>query len=191
MRLPVSLNLFLLILPVIPASAQAPVASVAGDQPTVALYGRLAEQAARLLPMLAQAKTEEWVAKGASETYAQQAGSVAVQLKAVQQDMTSLQQHPDALQEGMKALFRVQAFHRTLDSVLTGLRRYQNPALADLIVSVAAEDAPDLQKLEEHLLEVAAQKDTEYAVVEREAQRCRGMIVREPAPVTRPVRKTP
>ncbi len=181
----------LLVLQVTPAAAQTPAASIAGDQPMVVLYGRLAEQTARLLPMLAQVKTEEWVAKGASETYAQQATSVTVQLKAVQQDMTSLQQHPDALQDGMKALFRVQAIHRTLDSVLTGLRRYQNPALADLIMSIAAEDAPDLQKLEEHLLEVAVQKDTEYAVVEREAQRCRGMIVREPAPVTRPVRKTP
>ncbi len=175
----------------VPVFAQEPVAAIAGDQPTIALFGRLADQAGRLLPMLEQIRAKEWVAKGASETYVLQAESAAVQLKAVRQDMTALQQHPDALQEGMKALFRVQAFHRTLDSVLSGLRRYQNPALADLIVSVASEDAPDLQKLEEHLLEVATQKDKEYAVVEREAQRCRGVIMKEPVPVARPVRKTP
>lgn len=171
--------------------AQQPVAAIPGDQPTVALYGRLAEHAGRLIPMLAQMKTEDWVAKGASETYAQQATSVTVQLKAVQQDMLSLQQRPDALQEGMKALFRVQAFHRSLDSVLSGLRRYQNPALADLILSVSGDDTPDLQLLENHLVEIAAQKDKEYALVEREAQRCRGMIIREPVPAPRPARKTP
>ena len=96
-------------------SAQEPVAAIAGDQPTIALYGRLAEHAARLLPMLAQIRTKEWIAQGASETYVQQAESATVQLKAVQQDMTALEQRPDALQDGMKALFRVQAFHRVLD----------------------------------------------------------------------------
>jgi hypothetical protein len=189
MRLRLLLSLSLA--PILSIFAQQPIAAIPGDEPTIALYSRLAEHAGRLIPMLAQMKTEVWVAKGASETYVQQTTSVTVQLQAVQHDMRSLQQHPDALQEGMKALFRVQAFHRSLDSVLSGLRRYQNPALADLIVSVAGEDTPDLQQLENHLVEIAAQKDKEYTVVEREAQRCRGMLVREPVPAPRPIRKIP
>ena len=169
MRLRLLLSLSLA--PVLSIFAQQPIAAIPGDEPTIALYSRLAEHAGRLIPMLAQMKTEVWVAKGASETYVQQTTSVTVQLQAVQHDMRSLQQH--------------------LDSVLSGLRRYQNPALADLIVSVAGEDTPDLQQLENHLVEIAAQKDKEYTVVEREAQRCRGMLVREPVPAPRPIRKIP
>jgi hypothetical protein len=99
--------------------------------------------------------------------------------------MLEMQNHPDSLEDGLKALFRIQVFQRTLNSVLAGLRRYQNPALADLIVEMAAETAPDLQALEAHLLEVAGQREREYVIVEREAQRCRGVLSREPAPAPR------
>ena len=64
---------------------------------------------------------------------------------------------------------------------MAGLRRYQNPALADLIVSVAAEDQADLEQLQNYILDLANQKDQEYLVVDREAQRCRATISREPA----------
>ncbi|MCU1326611.1 MAG: hypothetical protein JWN34_1981 [Bryobacterales bacterium] len=183
------LPIFLLL--VTGAFAQQPVAAIVGDQPTLALYGRLSSWTSRLEPALAQMKTEEWVSKGASETYRQQAASAVVQLKAIAQDMAEMQRHPDTLEDGMKALFRVQTFHRTMNSVLAGLRKYQNPALADLIVAMEAEATPDLQSLEEHLLEVASQREREYAVVEREAQRCRGVLTREPLPTPRtPVRKS-
>ena len=169
-------------------SAQEPVAAIAGDQQTIALYGRIADYATRLAPMLDQMKTADWIVKGASETYGQQARSAATQLRAVQQDMRELQRNPDKTQDAMKALFRLEAFHRTLDSLLGGLRRYQNPALADLIYSVAAEDTPELQKVQDHILELAAQQEQEYQVVEREAQRCRGAISKQPAP-PRPPRR--
>lgn len=165
------------------AWAQEPVAAVAGDQQTIAMFARIGAYAGRLTPMLEQMKTAEWIAKGASETYGQQAATAVTQLGAVRQDMAELQRHPEKMQDAMKALFRIQTFHRTLDSLLGGLRKYQNPALADLIGSVAVEDAPDLQKVQDYILELANQKDQEYQVVEREAQRCRGVISREPAPV--------
>ena len=72
-------------------------------------------------------------------------------------------------------------FHRSLDTLLGGLRKYQNPALADLIQSVAAEDQEDLGKLQDYLLELANQKEQEYLVVDHEAQRCRAILSREPA----------
>ncbi len=187
MRFPIFLYIALLYTPLV--CAQEPVAAIAGDQPVIALYGRLAEHAVRLQPLLAQLKTDEWVAKGASETYSQQTASAILQLGAVRQDMTELQKRPEALQESMKALFRLQAFHRTLDSLIGGLRRYQNPALADLTQAVASEDAPDIQILEAWLLEVADRRDREYQVVEKEAQRCRGTLTGQPAPRPAPARR--
>jgi len=163
------------------AWGQEPAPTVAGDQQTIVMFTRIRDYAARLGPMLQQVKTAEWIAKGASETYGQQAASATTQLNAIQQDMTELQSHPEKMQDAMKALFRIQSFHRTLESLLGGLRRYQNAALADLIGSVAAEDAPDLQKVQDYVLELANQRDQEYQVVEREAQRCRGTIMRPPS----------
>jgi len=75
----------------------------------------------------------------------------------------------------------VQATHLALGSLMGGVRRYQNPALADLIESVAAEAAGDIDRFEKHILEMAAEKDRQFTLVDGEAQRCRATLSRQPA----------
>ncbi len=161
--------------------AQAQVAP--SDQPIVAVLNRIAQRTARLTPMLDQVHTTEWVAKGAPDTYNAQVATAKQQIGAIQSDMAALTARPEAMQDCMKGLFRVQTFHRSLDSLMGGLRRYQNSALADLILSVAAEDQEDLGKLEQYILDLADQKEKEFRVVDNEAQRCRATISREPGRV--------
>jgi hypothetical protein len=168
----------------------APPPPFAGDQQIITVFNRISQQTARLVPMLEQVHAHDWIAKGASETYSAQLASAQTQIQAIQADMSALSQHPDRMQDCMKALFRVQAFHGALDSLMGGLRRYQNSPLADLIQSVAAEDQTDLQKLQNYILDLANQKEQEFLVVDHEAQRCRATISREPAPA-RGVRKAP
>jgi len=153
-----------------------------GDPQIIAVFNRISQQTARLMPMLAEVHARDWVAKGASETYVAQLESAEQQVKAVQTDMGALSQHPDHMQDCMKGLFRVQALHGSLESLMGGLRRYQNSPLADLIESVAAEDQSDLEKLQSYILDLANQKEQEFLVVDHEAQRCRASISREPAP---------
>ena len=135
--------------------------------------------------MLAQVRSEEWVAKGAPDTYVAQLASTRRQLDAIVADMSSLSARPEQMQECMKGLFRIQAFHRSLDSLMGGLRKYQNPALADLIQSVAAEDQSDLDQIQTWVLDLANEKEQEYKVVDREAQRCRAILSKDPAPKKR------
>lgn len=155
------------------------------DPEIVAVFNGISLHASKIEPMLQQLRPNDWVAKGAPDTYVAQWNSTIEQLRAIQSDMSALAQHPDQMTECMKALFRVQASHQALDSLMGGLRRYQNPALAELIESVAAEDQSQLDRLEQYVLELAGEKDRQYAVVDREAQRCRATLSREPAPATR------
>jgi hypothetical protein len=159
------------------------------DDEVAAMFGRLSQHAARIEPMLAQLHPTDWIAKGAPDTYLAQWNSTREQLGAIQSDMAALAQHPDHLTESMKALFRVQAVNQTLGSLMGGTRKYQNPALADLIESVAAEAAADLDRFEKHLVELADEKEQQYAVVDHEAQRCRATLSREPAAPARSNRK--
>ncbi len=149
-------------------------------QVIVSLLSSIAKHSARLTPLLEQVHAKEWEAKGAPATYAAQLNSAKEQIGAIDSDMDSLTQHSERMQECMRALFRVQSFHRSLDSLMGGLRKYQNPALADLIQSVAVEDQEDLVKFQDYILELANQKEQEYLVVDHEAQRCRASISREP-----------
>jgi ABC-type transport system involved in cytochrome bd biosynthesis fused ATPase/permease subunit len=164
--------------------AQQPTAAppaIAADQQIVGMFNRLSQHALRIQPMLEQVRAADWISKGAPDTYVTQLDSARQQIQSIQTDLADLTQHPDHMQDCLKALFRIQSFHRSLDSLMAGLRKYQNPALADLIVSVAAEDQADLEQLQSYILDLANLKDQEYQVVDREAQRCRAAISREPA----------
>jgi hypothetical protein len=151
------------------------------DPQIVATFNAISAHAARIEPMLQQLKPNDWVAKGAPDTYVTQFNSAIEQIHAIQSDMAALAQHPEQMTECMKALFRVQSSHQALISLIGGLRRWQNPALAELIESVAAEDRADLDHLEQYVLQLANEKDQQYAVVDSEAQRCRATLSRQPA----------
>jgi len=152
------------------------------DDPQIAaMFNGISAHAARIEPMLQQLHPNDWVNKGAPDTYVTQWNSAVEQFHAVQADMAALAQNPAQMTECMKALFRVQASHRALNSLMGGLRRYQNPALAELIESVAAEDQSDLDRLEQYVLQLADDKDRQYAVVDNEAQRCRATLSKQPA----------
>ena len=165
---------------------QAP--ALADEQQLAALYRSISTHSSKLLPLLDQVRAKDWIEKGAPDTYATQLASLKQQIQAISSEMETLARHadperrPENMQDSLKALFRVQTLHRSLDSVMGGLRKYQNPALADLIQAVALEDQEDMGKLQEHIVDVANQREQEYLVVDHEAQRCRGMISREPAP---------
>jgi len=170
------------------AFAQSPL-PVSGEE-IAATFNRISQRAARIGPMLAQLHPADWVAKGAPDTYVAQWNSIDEQFRAVQADMSSLaRQQTPSLTESMKALFRAQATQETLGSLMGGVRRYQNPALADLVESVAAEANGDIEILERYLLEQAADKERQFAVVDREAQSCRATLSRQPADPARTNRK--
>ncbi len=151
------------------------------DEDVAAIFSRISQRAARIEPMLEQLHPNDWIAKGASDTYLSQWNSVRQQFTAIESDMSDLTQHPDRLTDSMNALFRVQATHLALNSLMGGVRRYQNPALADLIESAAAEVTGDVDHFEKHLLEMAAEKEQQFTLVDREAQRCRANLSRQPA----------
>jgi Mg2+ and Co2+ transporter CorA len=168
-----------------PRLAIAPVAL--GDTQVIAVFNAISQHMARLEPMLEQVRVKDWVTKGAPDAYVQQLESTTKEIHGIEDEMARMAQHTDEMQACMRALFRVQAFHVPLNSLMGGLRNYQNPALADLIESVAAEDQTQIGKLEQYVLQLADAKDQQYAIVDKEAQRCRATLSSQPpAPRARP-----
>jgi hypothetical protein len=160
------------------------------DEEVAAIFSRISQRAARIEPMLEQLHPNDWIARGAPDTYLTQWNSIRQQFTAIESDMSDLAQHPDRLTDSMSALFRVQATNLALGSLMGGVRKYQNPALADLIESVAAEAGGDIDRFERHLLEMATEKEQQFTLVDREAQRCRANLSRQPAPPAGTNRKT-
>ncbi len=160
------------------------------DDEVAAIFSRISQRAARLGPMLEQLRPADWVAKGAPDTYVAQLDSLKQQFNSIQSDLSDLTQHPDRLTASMKALFRIQAANQALGSLMGGVRKYQNPAMAELIESVAAESARDIEGFEQHLVEMSDAKEQQCALVDREAQRCRATLSRQPAAPSATNRRT-
>ncbi len=162
---------WLLPLLVLPAMAQQ--ASVMTEYDAIQLFNAVADQTAKISPMIEQINTPEWVAKGAAPTYTQLRDGALAQNKAIVSAMRELTQHPTKLSDCLSALFRIQSMEMELISLDPGLRKYQNPALADLISSILAEGNRNRDRFRQYVVDLTGHKEQQFEVADKEAQRCR------------------
>lgn len=131
----------------------------------------------KLKPMLDEVKPLEW--RNAPEGYAAQQTLVKTQLQSISVLLQALAKDPEHLPAVLDLFFRYENFNITLGSLVEGVRRYQNPAVADLITGLRNENAPARQGLKDYMVELATAKDLEFRIVDQEAQRCRGSILKQ------------
>lgn len=168
-----------LLLTALPLLAQ-PQAGVAPEQNVRKTLAAVAEQTTKLEPILNQMRPKDWVAEGAPQTYVDQWQSAKTQNQAVAQAARNLTPKPDQITPLLQLVFRIQGFDAELRSLEAGLRKYQNPSLADLLISVSAEGASARERLQQYVMELATEREQQFAVADREAQRCREAISKSP-----------
>ena len=135
----------------------------------------------RLRPILDQIKPQEWVSKGAPQAYVGQWNSTRTQVEGLVVSAGLLAKDPEKISAALDTFFRLQTLELMLNSLAEGVRKYQNPALADLINGVISEHGGNRQRLQQYVVDLAATKEQEFAIIDKEAQRCRGALTRHPA----------
>jgi hypothetical protein len=146
----------------------------------------ISAHAKRLLPMIEQVDPKPWVSKGAPDAYVRQWESARLQAKTVADSAQALAKTPEKLSAAIELTYRIQALETALLSLGEGIRRYHNPAVADLLAGVVAENGGNRDHLQQYVVELASEKETECAIADQEAQRCRGFLSRQsPAPPPR------
>jgi hypothetical protein len=158
---------------------------VASEWDARKLIDALGLQAQHLKPLIDQVQPAAWVSKGASETYVAQWNTAQAQLKYLISSSDAFSRQPERLPLGLDTYFRMQAVDSTLASLTEGVRKYQNPALASIMQEVIAENSTNRDRLRQYLQDLATQKEQEFQVADREAQRCRGALLQQPAPKTK------
>src|SRR6266545_1269426 len=103
----------------------------------------LAAHSGRLQSVLDQLEPKTWLEKGAPEEYVAQWNSSRTQAKAIADSAKTLSRDPDRLTFALEIYFRLQSLENTLRSLGEGIRTYQNPALAELLASMVAENVPN------------------------------------------------
>jgi len=166
-----------LILPLgLPAGAQ----GVSAPWDISQTLSSLAEQSQRLLPILEQLTPEKWEAKGAPAAYTAQWRNARSEVGYLLGAAEAMKKQPEKLTLGLETLFRLQAVEAQVNSLIDGVRRYQNPAVGDLLVSVVSANSGNRDQLRQYITDLAQTKEQEFQVVDREAQRCRGTLMRQP-----------
>ena len=175
---------FLSLLMLLPGAAQAQGVSATWD--TSKDLGTLIEQAERLNPILNQLTPVEWEAKGAPATYTTQWRSARAEVGYLIGAAKAMQKQPEKLTLGLETLFRLQAVESQVNSLVDGVRRYQNPAVGDLLLSVMGANSANRDQLRQYITDLAQTKEQEFQIVDQEAQRCRGTLLRQPPARTVP-----
>ena len=170
------------------AHGQTPAPSVPNSWDIAPIIADFSEKAGRLKPLLDELTPQEWVKKGAPDTYVSQLVTAQQELEYFSKSAMLFGQQPDKLTLALDSYFRWESLHARLDTLREGARQYQDPALADLLEAVFGINASNQAKLRQYMGDLAAQREEEFGVVNQEAQRCRGVLAR-PTPV-QPAKKS-
>jgi hypothetical protein len=145
-----------------------------------ALLQEMSGQSARLLPALDKVDAQAWVEKGASETYVAQLQSAKEQAKALSDGARALARNPEKLAALLELFLRIESLDTMLRSLEEGIRKYQTPNVADSIASLAAAGGANRERFRAYMLNLAAERDQQFEVMDREAQRCRTLLIQAP-----------
>jgi hypothetical protein len=133
--------------------------------------------AERLLPVLNQFDAPAWVAKGASETYVEQLESSRLQTRALADEAKALARNPEKLSGALQLFFRMEGLETMLMSLQEGARKYQGPQVAQSLAAVFGEGGANRERLRSYIVNLAAEREHQFEVMDREAQRCRATFM--------------
>ena len=170
----------------LPAQTAAP-AGMSPEWDIRVILQEIAAHATRRVPVLERIDVRSW--SGASETYAAQLQSSKDQARAIAGEARDLARRPDRLSAALQLYFRLNGLDNMIHSLEEGIRKYQNPAVAEMLAGVAGENGANRGRFQRFVVDLAAEREQQFAVMDKEAQRCRDLLVRQPDPARAPGRK--
>lgn len=141
------------------------------------------KQVDQLGPVLQRLNPQRWAdAKGAPDAYIAQHATAKRQLNDLSIATKLFAQKPESLSLGLDLYFRLEALDVTARSLENGTREYADRASADKLSQLIAADFTSRQQLQSYFTDLARTQEENFKIADEEAQRCRGIISREPPP---------
>ena len=156
------------------------------DWDIAAVFREIGAHASRLVPMLNKFDATKWVEKGASDTYVAQLQSSREQAVALARGAEALTHNPQQLSAAIELFFRIQGLENMLGSLEEGMRKYHSPADAQALAILEAQNDANRDRLQRYIVNLAFEREQEFQVMDREAQRCRGIVIQPPARIQSP-----
>lgn len=136
----------------------------------------------KLRSVLGSLNPQAWEKKGASNGYVQQLQMGQRQLNDVTISSKLLAQKTESLPLALDNYFRLEALEVTARSLSEGALRYGDRHTADQLNTWVARSFTRRERFRDYIQDLAKTQEQSFRVADEEAQRCRGMISRQPAP---------
>jgi hypothetical protein len=138
----------------------------------------------KLKPLLDQMHPQQWLDNGAPPTYASQYIDTRSRLEDVVRSVANLAQHTDSLSAALDSYFRMEALEVVSRSLLECIQKYGEHTTAQQLSALIVKNYSTRQKFRDYLRDLSVQREQECKIADEEAQRCRGIISKEPPPST-------
>jgi hypothetical protein len=132
-------------------------------------------------PLLRHVNPAEWVEKGAPDAYVRQLQSARQAITALAEASDSLALKPESTPLALEVYFQMERMELLLSSLREGIRKYQSSELDGLIAQDTAGNVVHRERLRQHIRDLADLREQEYQIANEEAQRCRGILTKQPA----------
>jgi hypothetical protein len=141
-----------------------------------------------LKPLLDSMHPQQWIENGAPPAYATQYLDAQSRMDDVIRAVKNLSQQTNSISVAIDTYFRMEALEIVARSVDECVRKYGDRGMADHLSRLIAQEFTNRQKFREYLRDLSTQREQEFKIADEEAQRCRGMISKEPPPPSEPRR---
>ncbi len=141
---------------------------------------------------LGKLDVDRWRKALAPDAYLEQLESAKRQLASSKAALSELRESPEKLSTAFEIFLRFEALDFMLNSVREAARKYEDAAAADDFEAKIGASLGARDQFRTYLLDLAKERDAQYAVLLKEAQRCRTEVNAPPAaPVRKKVAATP
>jgi hypothetical protein len=135
----------------------------------------------QLQSLIAQLNPQQWCdQKGAPSTYVLQWTTAQRQVKDVVVASRLLSQNTESLSQALDTYFRLEALETSARSLEEGARKYEDRASADKLGELIGRNFSNRERFRGYIRDLASSKEQDFKIADAEAQRCRGMISKEP-----------
>jgi hypothetical protein len=150
------------------------------------ILATLVQDNEQLKVVIAQLKPQEWYdQKGAPNAYVLQWTTAQRQVNDVVIASRLLSQNTESLSLGLDTYFRLEALETSARSLDEGAHKYGDRGTADKLSELIAHNFNNRERFRDYLRDLASTKEQDFKIADAEAQRCRGMISKEPPATSR------
>ena len=168
---------------------QADIAGIENPWDVRTILTNLSQDTSQLKTLLDGLRPQQWSEKGAPSTYILQFQTAGRQVNDVIATTKLLTQKTDSLALSLDDYFRLEALDVTTRSLEDGARKYGERSSADKLSQLIARNFNNRERFREYIRNLAATTEQNFKIADEEAQRCRAMISKEPAPGSKRLRK--